>query len=205
MSSTSNNKLIRFPQKSDANEDNAPEAARAVKVERIDGSEQQPDSRPADILSMQESFLPKPSTQPASRADSFDATFGHGSCLTAEVRASYVRACTMCEFMTSVASAMELSGGLNESLSDRMDDFIEPVRRARDWMRQVGQLMVRSLPLPNRLREALEVAEYRALDSLSEFKALVDEACDDLAGGAQRPKADRDAARRSKVVVSKVN
>ena len=205
MSSTSYNKLIRFRQKSDAFEDDALEAAKSVKVKHIDRSEQQPDFPPEDRRSMQETCLPKPLTQPMSRADSFDATFGHGARLTPEDRANYVRACTMCEFMTSVVSAMEISGGLNESLSDRMDDFIEPVRRARDWMREVGRLMVRSQPLPSRLREALEITEYRALDSLPEFKALISEACDDLSGGAQKPRHARDAARRLKVVASKPN
>ena len=54
--------------------------------------------------------------------------------MTAEDRAKYVRTCTMCEFMTSLASAIQLSGGLNQSLSERMDELIEPVREARDWI-----------------------------------------------------------------------
>jgi hypothetical protein len=124
-----------------------------------------------------------------------DAIFRQEVCLTDEDRARYVRARTTCEFMTSVVSAMELSGGLNESLSDRMDDFIEPVRAARDWMRHIGQAMVCSEPLPNRVREALEIAEHRALDALPEFKALIDEACEGLAGGAERLKPSRDGAR----------
>jgi hypothetical protein len=43
--------------------------------------------------------------------DSVNAIFGREAYMTAEDRAKYVRACTMCDFMTNVACAMELSGG----------------------------------------------------------------------------------------------
>ena len=92
----------------------------------------------------------------------------------------------MCEFMTNAASAMEFSGGLNQSLSDRMDEFIEPVREARDWLWHVGQLMILSQPLPNGLHDTLERTESRALEALPKFKALMDEACDELVHVAQR-------------------
>ena len=133
-----------------------------------------------------------------------DAIFGQSARLTGADRARYVRTCMMCEFMTSVASAAELSGGLNESLSDRMYDLIEPVRAARDWMQHIGRSMVRSEPLPSRVGEALEIAEYRVLDALPELKALIDEACEDLAGGAERPRPARDGV-RPKSVTSKPN
>ncbi len=106
--------------------------------------------------------------------------------MTAEDQARYVRTCTICELMTNAASAMEISGGLNQSLSDRMDEFIEPVLGARDWLWHVGQLMILSRPLPNGLQETLESAENRALEALPKFKALMDVACDELVRAAQR-------------------
>lgn len=100
--------------------------------------------------------------------------------MTAEDRAKYVRTCTMCEFMTSLASAIQLSGGLNQSLSERMDELIEPVREARDWIWHIGHMMVLSRPLPNGLHERLDLAERRAHEALPKFKGLMDEACDEL-------------------------
>ena len=101
--------------------------------------------------------------------------------MTAEDQARYVRTCTMCEFMTYMASAMEHGGGLNQNLTSRVDAFIEPVREARDWMWHVGQLIILSRPLPSSLHETLEITESRALDALPKFKALIDEACEELA------------------------
>ena len=100
---------------------------------------------------------------------------------------------------------MEFSGGLNQGLSDGMDEFIEPVREARDWIWHVGQLMILSRPLPNGLHEALESTETRALDALPKFKALMDEACDELVRAAQRSKAYGDSTQRLKVVGLNVN
>ena len=118
--------------------------------------------------------------------------------MTAEDQAKYVRACTMCELMTNTASAMEFSGKLNQSLSDRVDEFIEPVREARDWLWHVGQLMILSRPLPNGLHETLESAENRALEALPKFKALMDEASDEPVHAAQRSKLYRDSTQRLK-------
>jgi hypothetical protein len=195
MSINSLRKLIRLPRISGAIEDERRQEAKDPKVDRSDGVKQQASMRPEERRAMQEAFLIEPSTQSMSRGDGVDAVFRREVRLTDEERARYVRACTMCEFMTSVASAMESSGAQNESLSDRMDDFIEPVRAARDWMRHIGQAMVCSEPLPNRVREALEIAEHCALDALPEFKALIDEACEGLAGGVARLKPSRDGAR----------
>ena len=125
--------------------------------------------------------------------------------MTAEDQLKYVRICTMCEFMTNAASAMEFSGGLNQNLSDRMDELIEPVREARDWIWHVGQLMILSRPLPNGLHETLESTEDRALEALPKFKALIDEACDELVRAAKRSKAYRDSTQRLKVARLNVN
>jgi hypothetical protein len=120
--------------------------------------------------------------------------------MTAEDQSTYVRALTLCEFMTNVAYAMEFSGGLNEGLSDRMEKSVEKVREARDWMWDIGQMMTLSRPLPNGLHEALEMTENRALETLPKFKALMDEACDELARAAQRSKPHRDSAARLRLV-----
>ena len=100
--------------------------------------------------------------------------------MTADDQAKYVRTCAMYEFMTCAASAVEFGGRLNQSLSDRMNEFIEPVREARDWLRHIGQLMILSRPLPNGLQDMLETMENRALEALPNFKALMDEAFGDL-------------------------
>ena len=88
--------------------------------------------------------------------------------MTAEDQAKYVHTCTMCELMTNAACAMELSGGLNQSLSDRVEALIEPVREARDWTWHVGDLLLLSRPLPNGLHETLEIMENRALEFLTQ-------------------------------------
>ena len=97
-----------------------------------------------------------------------------------------VRTRTMCECMTNVVAAMEISGGLNQSLSDRMEEIIEPIRMARDLMWLAGQLMIHSRPLPNGFHEALELTEGCALEALPKFKALLDEACDELILAARK-------------------
>ena len=132
--------------------------------------------------------------------DSVESIFCQEAYMTAEDQAKYVRTCTMCEFITNAASAMKFNGGLNQSLSDRMDEVIEPVREARDWIWHVGQLMILSRPLPNGLHETLESTENRALEALPKFKALMDEACDELVRAAQRSKAYRENTQRLKAV-----
>ena len=120
--------------------------------------------------------------------------------MTTNDRAKYVRTCTMCEFMTGVASAMEFSGGLNQNLSDRVENIIEPVREARDWMWRVGQLMAFSRPLPSGFHETLERSEDRALEALPRFKALMDEACEELAHAAQGSTPEARGGQRPKLV-----
>jgi len=92
----------------------------------------------------------------------------------------YLSACTLCEFLTGIAYVMEDSGGLNDDMSDRVDELIEPIRTARDWLWFVGKLMSQTKPLPEDLDLGLEAAEIRALDALPKFKALIGEACDQL-------------------------
>jgi hypothetical protein len=46
----------------------------------------------------------------------------------------YLSACTLCEFLTGIAYVIEVSGGLNDDTSDRVDGLIEPIRTARDWL-----------------------------------------------------------------------
>jgi hypothetical protein len=89
---------------------------------------------------------------------------------------------TLCEFVTNIAYAMEASGGLNDGLSDRMDELVAPVRSARDWLWHVGQLMTQMKPLPSDFGNGLDRAEARALDALPKLKILIAEACDVLAG-----------------------
>ena len=100
----------------------------------------------------------------------------------------YRSARTLCEFVTGLAYVMEASGGLNDGLSDRLDDLIDPVRKARDWLWLVGDLMSQRKPLPADFERNLEIAQSQALAAMPEFKALVDDACDMLArthlGGA---------------------
>ncbi len=87
---------------------------------------------------------------------------------------------TLCEFVTGLAYAMEVSGGLNDRLSDRMDEVVAPVRSARDWLWHVGDLMSQTKPLPSDFDRGLDSAEARARDALPMLKALVGEACDAL-------------------------
>jgi hypothetical protein len=73
---------------------------------------------------------------------------------------------------------MEASGGLNDGLSDRMDEVVAPVRSARDWLWYVGQLMSQTRPLPTDFDRGVVSAEERALEALPKLKALIGEACD---------------------------
>ncbi len=96
------------------------------------------------------------------------------------IYARYGTARTLCEFVTGLAYAMEVSGGLNDGLSDRMDEVVAPVRSARDWLWHVGQLMSQTKPLPSDFDRGLHSAEARALAALPTLKMLVAEACDTL-------------------------
>ena len=100
--------------------------------------------------------------------------------MTAEDRKKYVETCTICELMMGVASAMEIGGGLNQDLSDRIEENIAPIRAVRDLMRHAGSLMIQSRPLPIDFDETLEIAQRRVLEALPKFRGLLDEACDGL-------------------------
>ena len=94
--------------------------------------------------------------------------------------ARYGETRTLCEFVTGLAYAMEASGGLDDGLSDRMDEVVAPVRSARDWLWHVGDLMTHMRSLPSDFDHGLETAEARALDALPKLKLLISEACDSL-------------------------
>ena len=108
--------------------------------------------------------------------------------------AKYGSACTLCEFLTGIAYVMEASGGLNDGMSDRVDELIEPIRSARDWLWAVGKLMSETRPLPADFDVSLDAAGVRALDALPKLKALIDEACEQLAE-TSRGSVERRAAR----------
>ena len=80
---------------------------------------------------------------------------------------------------------MEASGGLNDRMSDRMDELIEPIRSAGDWLWAVGNLISETKPLPADFDVSLDVAEVRA---------LVGEVCGQLAE-MSRGSVERRAAR----------
>ena len=77
---------------------------------------------------------------------------------------------TMCEFVADIAYALEASGGMNDSLSDRVDELVTPVRSARDWLWRIGQLMSQMKPLPSDFDRGLDAAEKRALEALPKLK-----------------------------------
>ena len=104
--------------------------------------------------------------------------------MTPEDQARYGRLRTMCEFMTNVASAMQFSGGLSDVLRGRIEESIKPVREAREWIWDIGQLMALAGPPPAGFYEALEITESRALHALPVFKAAMDEACSVFVGGS---------------------
>ena len=87
----------------------------------------------------------------------------------------------LCEFLSGLAYAIEASDGLNDGMSDRVDELIEPIRSARDWLWAVGKLMSETRPLPADFDVSLDAAEAGALNALPKLKALVDETCDQLA------------------------
>jgi len=97
---------------------------------------------------------------------------------TRVISSRYGSACTLCEFVTGLAYAMEASGGLDDLMSDRMDEVVAPVRNARDWLWHVGQLMSHMKPLPSDFDDGLDRAEERALHALPKLRDLIGEACD---------------------------
>lgn len=97
------------------------------------------------------------------------------------IYARYGTTRTLCEFVTGLAYAMEVSGGLDQRASDRMDEVVAPVRSARDWLWHVGQLMSQMRPLPSDFDRGVVYAEERALDALPKLKEIIGEACDSLA------------------------
>jgi hypothetical protein len=121
--------------------------------------------------------------------------------MTAEDQATYGKARSMCEFMANVAAVMEYNGGLDQSLRNRIEESVRPIREARDWMWRIGQLMIGSGPLPDGLHEALEITETRVREAFPRFKALMEEACDELVRAAGEPKSGdgsrADIARRA--------
>ena len=110
------------------------------------------------------------------------------------VSAQYGATRTLCEFVTGLAYAMEASGGLDDSLSDRMDEVVAPVRLARDWLWHVGDLMTRAKPLPSDLARGLDSAETRARSALPKLKDLICEACDSL-GDVKASVSERQSTR----------
>ena len=111
--------------------------------------------------------------------------------------AKYGSACTLCEFLTGIAYVMEASGVLNDEMSDRVDELIEPIRSARDWLWAVGKLMSETRPLPADFDVSLDAAGVRALDALPKLKALIDEACEQLAETSRDSVEQRACARRA--------
>ena len=82
--------------------------------------------------------------------------------------------------MTGVVGALETRGGLSQELSDRIEEMVAPIRTARDLMRHMGGLMTRSKPLPDGFEALLELMEGRAVEALPMFKALLDQAFDEM-------------------------
>jgi hypothetical protein len=87
-------------------------------------------------------------------------------------------ALTLCEFLTGMAYVMETAGGLDEAMSDRLDECVQPVRIARDWLWSAGGLMIKNESLPADFGHGLDVAEARALLALPQIKVLLEETCD---------------------------
>jgi hypothetical protein len=114
--------------------------------------------------------------------------------MNAEDQAKYCQARLMCEFMANMASVLEYSGGLNKGLRDRIEESVRPIREAQDWIWHIGQLIIGARPLPNGLHEALEIMDERAREAFPRFKALMDEACEELVRTAATPKPSSDGA-----------
>jgi hypothetical protein len=88
----------------------------------------------------------------------------------------YRRACSLTEFLTQTAGAMEVAGELHESLSDRVYELIDPIRKDRDWLRFAGSFMIRGGPLPDHFDDNLDAVEVRAFDAVPKLRLMVLEA-----------------------------
>src|SRR5271166_4985309 len=73
----------------------------------------------------------------------------------------YGRTCTLIEFLTQIAGAIELAGELHENLSDRVDELIDPIRKDREWLRFAGKL---------------DAVEVRAFEAVPKLRLMVLEA-----------------------------
>lgn len=85
----------------------------------------------------------------------------------------YRRACTLIEFMTQIAGAMEVAGELRESLSDRIDELIDLIRKDREWLRFAGSFMIRGCPLPDDFDNKLDAVEVRAFEAAPKLRLMV--------------------------------
>jgi hypothetical protein len=88
----------------------------------------------------------------------------------------YGRTCTLIEFLTHVACAMEIAGELHENLSDRVDELIDPIRKDRDWLQLAGSYIVRGGALPDDFDGQLDAVEVRAFEAAPKLRAMVLEA-----------------------------
>jgi hypothetical protein len=88
----------------------------------------------------------------------------------------YRRTCTLIEFLTQIAGAMEIAGELHESLSDRVDELIDPIRKDREWLRFAGSFIVRGGPLPEDFGDVLDAVEVRAFEAAPKLRLMVLEA-----------------------------
>jgi hypothetical protein len=88
----------------------------------------------------------------------------------------YRRTCTLIEFLIQVAAAMEVAGELNESLSDRVDELIGPIRNDREWLRFVGSFIIRGGPLPGDFDNKLDAVGVRAFEAAPKLRLMVLEA-----------------------------
>jgi hypothetical protein len=89
-------------------------------------------------------------------------------------------------------------------LRDRIEESIKLIREARDWMWDIGEMLILSRPLPSGLHEALEITADWALEALPRFKTLLDEAYDELVRAARGSKFPGDGGGRMEAVASEV-
>ena len=54
----------------------------------------------------------------------------------------------------------------HESLSDRVDELIDPIRKDREWLRFAGSFIVRGGPLPDDFDDKLDAVEVRAFEAV---------------------------------------
>ena len=88
----------------------------------------------------------------------------------------YGRTCTLIEFLTQIAGAIEIAGELHENLSDRVDELIDPIRKDREWLRFAGSFMVRGGPLPEDFDGKLDAVAVRAFEAVPKLRLMVLEA-----------------------------